>query len=189
MTSHALKEIDYKLTWKDKISQWLSYDSPQIVSATWNRICDFWYQTKCFFFPRQKWLLNNIPRTHVWSYWLVPEVLYNIIIHFVDEGRFEEIDWPESFEGGADFEKKVMECYDWIKFGRFEFQEGVDAALPPFDFEKWFSEREDGENGSISFLTKPEDGAKYEEHFRLEEEYEKIESFWLNWIVQNRKHL
>jgi len=167
------------------------------VKFVWWRLRDFWYeQVNSRWNPRQKWLTDKIPRTYCDKVELIPLLLYTCIIDFVEkEKALERIDWEGSFEGGAEFREKLVECYDWAKKGREEHQKRSDAARPEplrdFSHEEMFIE---GGDGFFEMISSEEHyggptEVVYAEHWRLEAEFEEIDSGWLRWTVENRSRL
>lgn len=133
----------------------------------------------CRINPRQRWLVKKIPKTWCDKPELIPILLYEMVIHFVEkEECFKVTDWAGS--GIAEEEKQLKEIYQWAKTGRNEFLNKIDKAYPnvvptkenPFSFVK-----EDGSPTSFK---------DYDLVFKLEKEFEEYDRECLIWIVKNR---
>lgn len=90
----------------------------------------WWYeQISSRLRPRQKWLTDKIERTWQDKTYLIPELLFACIIHFVEEeGAFEKVDW----EHNDVFQKvkgEIEKCYNWAKHERPELKKEMDEAL------------------------------------------------------------
>lgn len=88
------------------------------------------YKLRCFFNPRQKWLLKKIPNTWADKTHLIPEILYECIVHFVEGERcFETIRWDSGFDGHKECADFIRDCYDWIKVRRPELKKRIDNII------------------------------------------------------------
>jgi hypothetical protein len=87
-------------------------------------ICDL-------FNPKQKWLTKQIPRAWQDKPELIRDVLFNCIVHFVEEENGLDphgVDWSEELKNGhvtqeyVDHNNEILDsitrCYNWIKTDR-----------------------------------------------------------------------
>jgi hypothetical protein len=82
-------------------------------------------------FPKQRWLNKDIPNTWTDKVWLIPHVNFTMVLHFVEqENCFENVDYTNSSEIHAKFEKELRECYDYIKFKRAEYEKKIEESYP-----------------------------------------------------------
>jgi hypothetical protein len=135
-----------------------------------------------FFRPRQRWLTKIIPNTWADKPWLIPEILYASVIHFVEENGedcFNVTDWPGS--GLAEQEKQLREVYEWAKTGRKKFQDRINAAHPVFEPCKTDDEL-------VTWLN-ADHRSQYEEVWRLEKEFDEIDKKHLHTIIDLLPHL
>jgi hypothetical protein len=117
--------------------------------------------------PRQEWLTTLIPRTWADKTWLVPELNFALIIHFVEvEKCFEHTDY-DTDRASKKFAKELRTCYDYIKTGRPALQAAYDKALD-----------EAGNTGD--YFT------DYAKSDALEKQLKKSDDKWLTWIVIHR---
>jgi hypothetical protein len=179
-----------KLWWR--FEDWLIDNYPGIYSLKprWN---SFWYeQISSRLRPRNKWLTKKLPRTWCDKVELIPIVLYEMVIHFVeDEKCFERLEYRDIPEE----EKMIKEIYDWAKTGRKAFIEKIDNSYPPLE-ETEFVRIETGEvdgRGRPYYELKSKSKKSYEELYgelnKLEAEFTSIDNKYLSWIVLNRERL
>jgi hypothetical protein len=179
-----------KLWWK--FEDWMIDNCPGIYSlkSCWS---SFWYeQISSRLRPRNKWLAKKLPRTWCDKVQLIPLVLYEMIIHFVEEEKcFERLEYcniPEE-------EKMIKEIYHWAKTGRKAFIEKIDNSYPPLE-ETGFESIKTGEVDELGrpyYELKSKSKKSYEELYgelnKLEAEFASIDDKYLNWIVLNRARL
>lgn len=107
----------------------------------------FWRNLKLnmrdFFFPRQKWLTRNVPPHWCDKVELIPIVLFEILIHFVEE-EMDNVswDWQDEVDAGhtsqehADRVKKaaseLRSAYDYVKNMRSNLQKQLNDSYPPY---------------------------------------------------------
>lgn len=66
--------------------------------------------------PRQKWLKKQIPDDWSDKVWLITELNFAMVVHFVDgEKCFDNTDYEASGENHAKFANELKDCYDYIK--------------------------------------------------------------------------
>lgn len=145
----------------------------------------FWYNLKYeirdYFFPRQRWLMRNIPKSWCDKVELIPMVLFEILVHFVEEEMdIVSWDWQAEVEAGhttqehADnvkrVEKEIRDVYDYIKVTRPQLHKDLDNSYPELDAK-----------GSYQEL--------YSETDRLDNKIKELDEWAMNVIIKNREHL
>ena len=139
---------------------------PHKVYHKWVELCE-WIN------PRNSWATNVIPNHWSDKTYLIPEILFAAIIHFIEgEKALETTVWAIRKE------IEVMEVYDWAKTGRAAFLEKIEKAYPVSD-----------PYTTMSGLDKQAYKKLYAKVDGLEAEMEKIETKHLVWIVKNRASL
>jgi len=148
--------------------------------------CQFWhdayYKIKCFFKPKQEWLTDVIPDTYCDKVELIPRLLFECLIHYVEVERQQPharsfgYSWEEELEKGytsqeevnryQKVDKDLIKAYSWIKNGRANIDKQIDEAYPDTGFDDVFFKREDGNYEMVSSHERKE---AYEEVNRLEE--------------------
>ena len=144
-----------------------------LARFTYRRMHDWFYRNiECTMFPKQRWLNKDIPKTWTDKVWLIPHVNFTMVLHFVEqENCFETVDYTNSSEIHAKFEKELRECYDYIKFKRAEYEKKIEESYPSAEMSV---------NASATYEE------AYGEVNRLEKELEELDTKWLVWIVENR---
>lgn len=115
----------------------------------------FWsnikYDIRDFFFPRQKWLMLNVPKHWCDKVELIPIVLFEILVHFVEQ-EMDSIpwDWQSEVDAGntsqeqADrvktSEAEIRSVYNYIKFARPDLQVQLDDSFPSLNKRGTFEE-------------------------------------------------
>lgn len=100
-----------------------------------------WSEVKAYFNPRQKWLTKVIPNTWADKTWLVPNLLFAILIDFVEEEKGLsqlDINWDEERAFVSDeYIKEVMtsygelkEAYEYLKNEREALKEAHANSYP-----------------------------------------------------------
>lgn len=118
--------------------------------------------------PRQKWLTKQIPKHWSDKTSLIPEVLFAMVVHFIDgEKCFEHTDWTDT-EKSKKFAEELRDCYDYIKVRRPELQKRYENSYP------------DEDTVTGDFLV------DYKDNLELEALIEKTDTKYLVWIVTNR---
>jgi len=188
MNTHSKSLNDPKMgKWENKYYNFIFWWSDNVYSKfpdciRWFiRDCKNWYykQISTRIWPRNKFISNAIGREYKDLVQLIPDVLYQCIISFVEkEECFETINWESSRL--KDVEKDIREIYNWAKTGRAEFLEKIQNSYPPIgDLKDWL-------NKSVS----SEDyNREYGEVNRLEEEFDKLDTKYLNLIIARRSYL
>lgn len=121
---------------------------------------ELWYNVKCFFKPKQEWLTDVIPDTYCDKVELIPRVLFECLVHFVevelksDHVADLEYDWAEDVKMGyitqeyADDQikrqKDLLKAYKWITEGRLKIEEEIEQSYPSVDTDSMLIKREDG---------------------------------------------
>lgn len=177
------KWIDRYYEFKFWINDIIHEYIPFCIWIKFVRFKDFFHtHITCRLNPRQRWLTKQIPNYWVDKPSLIEDVLYAIVIHFVEKEKcFEVTDWVGS--GLAEEEKQLKEVYDWAKTGRNDFLKKIDDAGPKLI-------RVEGQE----FLFIKQDGTKtsYEDYLpsiELKKEFDEYDRQCLTWIVNNRKIL
>lgn len=148
-----------------------------------NKLKQAKYWLRDLIWPRQKWLLRGVSR----GYWdkvdLIPTVLFNCIIHFVeDEKCFETVDWNWNL-AHRKVAKNIRECYKYAKEERPKLEAEISQIIqaPPLPFEnddlnKWLN-----------------DPRSYDEIYpnltNLEKELKEKDSLYLKKIIEYREFL
>lgn len=141
-----------------------------LMRLTHRYVSTWWYENvSAKLNPRQKWLMKGIPSTWSDKVWLIPEINFKMVTHFIEEEKcFDHTDYENSGELHAIFAKELKECYDYIKNERPTLTKQMEDAYP----------------------TKELKNLSYEERYgevnRIEKEIEDKDTKWLVWIVSNR---
>lgn len=165
--------IDFYIWWVDSV--WLY--APRWAQNTWFRFSyNFWYPyISCSLFPRQKWLTKKIGRVWQDKDSLVVTVLYECLIHYVEQEEcFESVYFSEENE------KMIREIYQWVKVGRAEVLDKQMKAYPPLK-DTW-----DFETVSLGVSNYE---TPYGEVNRYESIVKETDNRYLEWIVKNRSIL
>jgi hypothetical protein len=159
--------------WQRRLWYWYNFEM-RYIFPRWMRESYDW--TRNFLFPRNRWATKCIPRSWSDKTALIPEFLYAAIIDFVEgEEALETIVWSESDEF------KIKEIYHWAKYIRHEMREQISKAYPELSLTRFFDSSSDYNKKSYEEL--------YGEVNRLEAEYDRIETEYLTWMIQNRSKL
>lgn len=119
--------------------------------------------------PRQKWLYKVIPKSWSDKTYLIPEINFAMVLHFVEgESAFDVTDWEASSDPADTFSKQLKECYNYIKVLRPALQKRFENSYP------------DEETKTGDYYV------DYAEHNRIELELNKKDTEYLVWIVTNR---
>lgn len=108
----------------------------------------FWTELKwdiiCFFTPRQKWLTDKIPNNWCDKVELIPLVLFEILVNFVEQ-EMEAVSWDFSQEvrhGNCSQEysdhikfikSEILSVYDYIKIKRPSLEQELKDLHPPLE--------------------------------------------------------
>ena len=148
------------------------------VKWKWN---DFRWKIYYIFRPQHPNLHKLIGRGYVDSTYLIPNLLFQIVIDFVEierEGKIElqkveeneELERP-LIENWNKFYGELQNCYDYVKFKRAKLNEQLDAALS--------IAAKDRSNKDYDI--------KYADMIRIENEIKENDDKWLNFITDNRE--
>lgn len=156
-------------THDDALSRWTRFKwwADDLIPYELQR---FWYeQVSSRIWPRQAWLTRQVPRTYAESDQLIEDLLYAILIGFVETEKGLDGAWTDRGVQKA----QLREAYEWAKTGRAAFRVRIRAAYPTLDLDAWLN------------------GACYDcrEAFQLEEEFAAIDTRHLTTIVALRQHL
>lgn len=155
------KEFPIQFFLRDTVGGYI--DIRQRVVRHW------WYDhVVCHLRPRQKWLTKKIPKTWCDKTTLIPLVLFEMVVNFVDSEKcFENVEYSAT-EEHAKFAYELRECYGFITETLPELERQLQASYP----------------------TNESRTGVYEDDYALVNQYEKeIEeqtTKWLTWIVANR---
>lgn len=155
----------------------------------WNKLQDkysifcpwFWKDLKCkikvIFFPRNRWVMSGIPREWRDLDFIFEEVLFAGIIHYI-----EEEDALNSVVFTKKESDKLMEIYNWAKYGRKELENKISDSYPPFGTDYIFGKIAQNE-------TRKRYDELYGEVNRLEKLLIDTNSKHLIWLIKNRGRL
>lgn len=107
----------------------------------------FFYTTlkddiEAWFNPRQKWLTRAIPNTWCDKTTLIPQLLFECLVHYVEEekGLQDQLDWTSDLKDGhvtQDYidtiykrDAALRSAYNYIKFERPELQKQHENSYP-----------------------------------------------------------
>ncbi len=159
---------------RDAVDTYLKYRFPlqyYIREKLYYKII-YRYDKLCYALnPRQNWLKKQIPNEWTDKVTLIKDINFSMVVHFVDgEKCFESTDYVNSGEHHAKFARELMECYLYIKVRRPKLEELYWNAYP-----------KDGEYTG-------DHHKDYQEVNRREKELDDQDTYWLTWIVNNRKY-
>lgn len=170
---------------KEIINRWHSLQDRYDFLCPWWRN-EKWYNMKCFFFPKTKWIRNALDNGWHDLDYCYTQILFAGIINYVEGERcFETIRWTTPQE--KRHKKKIEEIYTWAKTGRKELQEKIDGAYPPLtDIDgKWITK--------LNKMTQEECKKNYEltygELNRLEKLLYDTDTKYMVWLISWRSHL
>lgn len=145
---------------------------------------DLYYnQISTRIWPRNKWIYKVIPRQWNDKCNLIPNILFECIIHFVEENGedcFNTIDW-DTHEDNKKRAKMIKKIYDWIKFERPAKQKELDAAYPSIDLDELYK--------GLGIHPGKNYDELYKDVNRIEKEIDDKDTECLTWIVTNRQIL
>ena len=156
----------------------------------WSRC---WADIKCFFNPRQKWLIKKIPNHWCDKVDLIRIVLFESLVHYVDSEKcFEILCWGENEEDfkhyGENWQKvvqekqeekaKILKCYNYITKQRPQLSIDLDKAYPEFEIDDMLQVRK-----TINYLE------TYGEVNRIEALIQKLDKETLSTILELRERL
>jgi hypothetical protein len=105
------------------------------------------YNIRDWFNPRQKWLIKKIPNHFCDKVELIPIILFEILVNFVEDEEGLESIWGERYTGESEdwrlirepIRKELEEIYDYIKNIRPQLQKELDVSYPkPLDGGNFF---------------------------------------------------
>ena len=141
-----------------------------------------YYDTRDWLFPRQRWLLKGLPNHWQDKRSLSVDVLFKMIVHFVEvEDALNTINWESDPEHLA-FKQGVVECYKWIKIGRTELTERISKELSEGVATRRKAAKEAGvHDHNIEWYN-----MVYGPHDQLEAQLEDTDTEMCVWIIKNR---
>lgn len=163
------------------------------------------YKIKAWFNPRQKWLTQTIPNTWCDKVTLIPHLLFECLVHYVEheEGLQDEIDWSQDLKEGhvtqqyldtiKKRDKTLRNAYNYIKFERPILQRQHESSYPEIrpTNKEMFVTNEDGY--SVMRSCKDLYGMPYEQAYaetnRLEKLIAKKDMMTMKTIVKYYEHL
>ena len=166
---------------------------------------DLKYQISAWFNPRQKWLTKTIPNTWCDKVTLIPHLLFECLIHYVEKekGLQDQIDWSEDLKNGYVSQEYINDrqnrdatlraVYNYVKTERAALEAAQDNSYPiPLSSTRdLFIKNEDGN----STMRSCDDvyGMPYEEAYaetnRLEKLIEEKDLWAMNTIVKYHQYL
>ena len=169
----------------------------------------FWFDVKyqifAYFNPRQKWLTKTIPKTWCDKVTLIPHLLFECLIHFVDKERGirYDTDWEEELKKGYITQEYVdsikardallLEVYNYVKTERaaleIEHQNSYPKPLCPT--RDLFAKNEDGNRvmRSCQDVYGMSFNEAYAETNRLEKVIAEKDMWAMNAIVKHYQYL
>lgn len=162
-----------KLRWR--ISWWLDKHEPIWLGRIRYRISHFyWDHIRCVFINQNRWATRVIPRTWADKDYVISEVLYAAIIHYVEgEKCFETIVIDEPMAS------KIREIYAWAKEGRKREKERISSLWNPGEINI-----SAGQGAIFSNET-----GNFESYKNATDAMEKRDDEYLAWIVNHRGFL
>jgi len=173
---------------------------------------DIEWKIRNFFFPQTKWLRKLIGRGYCEPQWLIENVLFATLVHFVEEenglNAILDFDMAEdSLKNGyitqdyIDFRKPIRQqveaAYNYIKVVRPQMEMERDSLYPKCRADKteisdWLVPHESGKNYRLTSCEERY-GMSYEEAYGpvndMEEEIKALDTFYLKVIIDNRESL
>lgn len=173
---NIVRPVNGKL--KGIISDWF-YDIKYYIPHS---IRDCYYKGKCYFFPRQKWLTQKIPRVWQDKKNIIEICLFESLKHFVSKDGEDcfgvLLSGEKCHEPQRTFMREVQENYNIITIDLPELEKQL--------AEEW----KNFENFQESFT---KDIQSYEEKYgeidKLEKEISDLKTKVMVWIVNNREEL
>lgn len=128
---------------------------------------DLKYKIRDFFWPRQKWLLRNVPNSWCDKVELIPLVLFEILVHFVEEEMdIVSWDWQDEVKAGHTSQEKadeirrvaaeIKEVYNYIKHVRPCLEIQLENSYPDFNVSGSYQELY-GETDRLTAFIKEQD--------------------------------
>lgn len=135
-------------------------------------------------FPRQKWLMNGITRGWMDKTSIIPQVLFNCVVHFVEkngEDCFNVINWDSDNSHAAcrDF---LRDCYKYITEERPALEKELSELLG-------IGYKRHTKNGLDDFNSSKSYKDFYKEYDKIDRELEDKDSFYLQNIIKYRNYL
>jgi hypothetical protein len=97
---------------------------------------------EAWFNPRQKWLTQTIPNTWCDKTTLIPHLLFECLVHYVEQekGLQDQLDWSQDLkegyvtqqyvEGIVKRDAELRKAYNYIKFERPELEYQLENSYP-----------------------------------------------------------
>lgn len=163
------------------------------------------YKIETWFNPRQKWLTQTIPNTWCDKTYLIPQLLFECLVHYVEEekGLQDQLDWTSDLKEGhvtQDYldtiykrDAALRSAYNYIKFERPELQLKHENSYPEIKTpcKEMLAVNKDG----YSIMRSCEDlygmpcKQAYAENHRLEKLIEKKDMMTMKTIVKYYQYL
>jgi hypothetical protein len=158
---------------------------------------DLKYQISARFNPRQKWLTKSIPNTWCDKTTLIPHLLFECLIHYVEkeEGLRDQTDWSEDLKAGYVSQEYIntlktrdtllRAVYNYVKTERTELEAAHDNShpIPLCPKKDLFSMRSCDDVYGMPYAE------AYAETNRLEKLIEEKDLWAMNIIVQYHQYL
>lgn len=177
----ALKSDDSPPSRWCRFKWWLDENSPDWLNRLFRSLFRFYIdQISTRLLPRQRWLTKQIPRDWRDKTSLIPDILYAMVVHFVEQERcFEVTDWKGS--GHEEQEAKLREIYAWIKAGRAQAEKEADLPWIPEELNL------NAMSGKTSFFR--DDKGDFAAYCAATDAIEAKDTEYLIWICINRNLL
>lgn len=180
-----------KLDWRQHLDNFWYERIPENIRMKGYALRRAYWKIHDLVQPKQRWLTKNIPNNWQDKVTLIPDILFDCIIHFVEQEKcFEQVDYEWS-EEHRKFGEELRACYVWAK-GREETQARIWKTMPKSErsFDEMFEKMDDG-SGNYEYI--PDETKSYDElygeHNRLTKEFEDTDIVWMRWIVENHQDL
>ena len=158
----------------------------------------YWHRVRCIFIPQQKWLTSSIPKTWCDKPELISDVLFTILINFVEEEKGLEniatqVIYARNDEDGHYGEhaikrhdaylevcKDLTNAYNWAK-KRHEIEENIYAPVKGVNL---------GDVVNVSnVFSDPDIAKKFENVNNLQEAYKEQEDIHLLSILKHKDYM
>ncbi len=171
---------------------------------------DLKYQISAWFNPRQKWLTKSIPNTWCDKTSLIPHLLFECLVHYIEkeEGLQDQMDWSEDLKAGHVSQEYIdtlktrdtllRSVYNYIKTERPMLEKEHDNSYPeelPGVHGMFREPKVDAAGNKSSCMRSCEElyGMSFEEAYaetnRLEKLIEEKDLWAMNAIVKYHQHL
>jgi hypothetical protein len=166
-----------------------------------------WWSIRDFFNPKQEWLLRNVPNHWCDKVELIPLVMFEMLIHFVEDEKGLDGIWGPHYEENDTWRsirepvrKELEDAYNYIKTDRPLLQKALDESYPQALDRGDMLDNFDpvmGEDGKVKHYTMRSCeqiyGMSYEEAYREVHRLEKLiferDTETMMTIIKHREYL